>query len=177
MIFSTNASITANGSPGKSHSRIMGYNKVIQTPIQATSQRPCCFLNWLSLLWVCCVKTPVNQSKGSPVTHSLLLRLNLFPTVGKLVKSGGVGCHIYSTKHTVYSGYIQVCISISISMYNLSVRALVQSTCYKYAASQGVADYPALSFVLVLVHVLLYFYMYFCSFMLTIISVELSASQ
>ena len=111
MIFSTNASITANGSPGKSHSRIMGYNKVIQTPIQATSQKPCCFLNflnWLSLLWVCCVKTPVNQSKGSPVTHSLLLRLNLFPTVGKLVKSGGVGCHIHSTKHTAYSGYIQV---------------------------------------------------------------------
>ena len=54
---------------------------------------------------------------------------------------------------------------------------IIQSTCYKYAASQGVADYPALSFVLVLVHVLLYFYMYFCTCMLTIISVELSASQ
>ena len=89
MIFSTNASITAN----------------------EKSREPCCFLNflnWLSLLWVCCVKTPVNQSKGSPVTHSLLLRLNLFPTVGKLVKSGGVGCHIHSTKHTAYSGSIQV---------------------------------------------------------------------
>ena len=124
----------------------MGYNKVIQTPIQATSQKPCCFLNflnWLSLLWVCCVKTPVNQSKGSPVTHSLILRLNLFPTVVKLVKSGGVAIYTQpSTKRTL--GTYKY-------MYNLSVRALVQSTCYKYAASQGVADYPALSFVLVLV--------------------------
>ena len=131
MIFSTNASITAN----------------------EKSREPCCFLNflnWLSLLWVCCVKTPVNQSRGSPVTHSLLLRLNLFPTVGKLVKSGGVAIYTQpSTKRTL--GTYKY-------MYNLSVRALVQSTCYKYAASQGVADYPALSFVLVLVHVLLYLY-------------------
>ena len=121
MIFSTNASITAN----------------------EKSREPCCFLNflnWLSLLWVCCVKTPVNQSKGSPVTHSLLLRLNLLAPSGALVVIMVYYIHTYIHVRTDIQPSFSIFSNSSDSKVKVKVKVKGPNMCYIFE-KHGIQGY------------------------------------